>query len=618
MGGVKVAATCLNWSQHVASQSPSSSSHTFASTVSSTSSRRRSGIRRPPLVCRMIHGSNLFGTTSTKLLRTQSCEIPKSRDRTLRRAVSTSSDGFSDEEFAKEIQELALRFHLLNDQEDEDEDEDKDNKNSNTESEPLMFSDSRDKDGESSNSSSYNSFNEDISKISSSFRYLQDSRPFPPFRIESVEPPWVGNGMDPPDWEGIHDMIPASIERKANSLDIPLSLRILKRKNQWEEEFREAGESAYCSVKKAFSSMVFIIREIHSYTLQMREFLFYEDLQGILARVQKEMHASFVWLFQQIFSHTPTLMVYVMILLANFTVHSMAQNAAIAAPPPTESYAAITEIVSVKENENQNRLQTKFDISSSGKMTIVGGNKGGGGNVRSVASSGTDGGDGSFDGVSSFNHHQIVPDEVSKVTSFGNQTTSSRTEEAESGLESESQEVVREDEVKLWNSIVEEASRMQHGASSEDALDHETMQKFVSPVKVEIESDDYSEFFKTELMYQQALSQEPSNPLLLSNYAQFLYLVVHDHDRAEEYFKRATRVEPADADALGQYANFLWMAKKDIEAAEERYLEAIEADPGNMFHAGNYAHFLWNTGGVDTCYPLGSLNDDNDDDINEA
>ena len=40
--------------------------------------------------------------------------------------------------------------------------------------------------------------------------------------------------------------------------------------------------------------MVFIIRELHSYTLQMRELLFYEDLQCILARVQKEMHASFV------------------------------------------------------------------------------------------------------------------------------------------------------------------------------------------------------------------------------------------------------------------------------------------------------------------------------------
>ncbi|KAL9992990.1 hypothetical protein Hdeb2414_s0023g00624011 [Helianthus debilis subsp. tardiflorus] len=67
--------------------------------------------------------------------------------------------------------------------------------------------------------------------------------------------------------------------------------------------------------------MVFIIRELQSYTLQMRELLYYEDLQHILVRVQKEMNASFVWLFQQVFSQTPTLMVYVMILLANYSVH---------------------------------------------------------------------------------------------------------------------------------------------------------------------------------------------------------------------------------------------------------------------------------------------------------
>ncbi|XP_048430948.1 uncharacterized protein LOC125472915 [Pyrus x bretschneideri] len=73
---------------------------------------------------------------------------------------------------------------------------------------------------------------------------------------------------------------------------------------QWQEGFREAGESACCSVKKAFSSMVFIIRELHSYTLQIREILFFEDLQGILSRVQKEMQTSFVWLFQQVFSRT--------------------------------------------------------------------------------------------------------------------------------------------------------------------------------------------------------------------------------------------------------------------------------------------------------------------------
>ncbi|KAM0033495.1 hypothetical protein Hdeb2414_s0016g00486781 [Helianthus debilis subsp. tardiflorus] len=96
-------------------------------------------------------------------------------------------------------------------------------------------------------------------------------------------------------------MILVSIERKANSVDLPFSLRIIKRKKQC---IKEAGESAYCSVKKAFSSMVFIIRELQSYTLQMRELLYYEDLQHILVRVQKEMNASFFCCFSRCFENT--------------------------------------------------------------------------------------------------------------------------------------------------------------------------------------------------------------------------------------------------------------------------------------------------------------------------
>ncbi|MFS7998419.1 hypothetical protein Hanom_Chr12g01153611 [Helianthus anomalus] len=66
---------------------------------------------------------------------------------------------------------------------------------------------------------------------------------------------------------------------------------------------------------------MFIFFEIQSYTLQIREALFYEDLQGVLVRVRNKMNALFVWSFQQEFFHYPTLMVYVMVLLANYSVH---------------------------------------------------------------------------------------------------------------------------------------------------------------------------------------------------------------------------------------------------------------------------------------------------------
>ncbi|CAL0301700.1 unnamed protein product [Lupinus luteus] len=485
-----------------------------------------------------VAGSLLCRFVSTPLHRARSFEHHAlSSGRTIRRTCSASLQFFSsfdDEEFDKKIQDLALKFQLSDD-----------GNNNNA----------VDSDSEVQSSSNVN-----------------------------FEPPWSTG----------EELIPANILRRVNSVELPFSLRIIKKKLQWKEDFREAGELAYCSVKKAFSSMVFIIRELQSFTLQMREVLYYEDLQGILARVQREMHASFVWLFQQVFSHTPTLMVYVMILLANFTVYSMGHNAAIAAMPPppittTEvASASTTNFQDHKNNKIDSSSIKTFSVSTNGNKTAsIGGGNGGGGKFR-PAVNGNDGGDGRFD-RSSQHPGTVVP------TGGGSHSQAYKTGEAQavSGKE--------EEEAKLWNLIVDEASRMEVG------LDREAMKRFVSPVMARIESDkEYAEYLRTELVYQTGLSQEPNNALLLANYAQFLYLVAHEYDRAEEYFKRALKVEPQDAEAYNKYATFLWKVKNDLWAAEETYLEAISAEPTNSYYAANYAHFLWNTGGEDTCFPLSS------------
>lgn len=551
--GVKVATTCLQWAQPFAPHSPpSSSSQTFASAISSPCSKRRSiSSNKGGLTCRYVHRldqSALLGTQLLNLYRSQSCEQIKPRTRAIRRASSTSAslDSFSDEEFSKEIQELALKFQL-----------------SDAENPGTISSQGEVIAG------SINSDSHDI-------KFLENQKPF--------------DILEQPDWPERDEIIPANIEWKANSVDLPFSLRIIKRKKQWQDGVREAGESAYCSVKKAFSNMVFIIRELQSYTMQMREMLYYEDLRGILVRVQKEMHASFVWLFQQVFSHTPTLMVYVMILLANYSVHSMASSAAIAATPPP-----LTETLSTLEESHVNQkfdssvIKTFSVSSSSGKSTSIGGGNGGGGNYKPIAS-GNDG-DGRFDGRMSSNG----------VSSIGNSRVSE--EESVSGQES------TEEELQIWNSVVDEASKMQ-AKMRDEALDHETMERFVSPIHAIIEADDYADYYRTEFMYQMGISQEPQNTLLLANYAQFLFLVAQDYDRAEEYFKKAAEVEPKDAEALSKYANFLWQGKKDLWAAEETFNQAIAAEPSNTFYAANYAHFLWNTGGEDTCFPLDSSDTD--------
>ncbi|GMH12232.1 hypothetical protein Nepgr_014073 [Nepenthes gracilis] len=569
---MKVAATCLQWSPLSVPHSPSTN-QTLASAMSSPSSKTRSGRNDGALLCRYMHSlnrSSLFGTTPTTLCRARSYEFPKPRACTIIRACSRSLDAFSDEDFSKKIQELALRLQLS-----------KDDDNSSNSAEYAETS---------LNSSEFES--ENFGQLG---RIDTNANDIPPI-VETWDPQWLEIHEDLPVWRATDGIVPAGIERKANSVEIPLSLRIIKRKKQCQVGFREASESAYCSVKKAFSSMVFIIRELYSYTLQMREHLFYEDLQGIWASVRTEMHASFVWLFQRVFSQTPTLMVYVMILLANFTIHSMSNNAAIAASPIQSDFRPTAmESVSVIEDDKSTQrfdssMTKSFVVKSSGRRTTsIGGNNGGGDHVRPVAS-GTEG-DGWLD--QSGNHHRsIVPDGGSQVSTFKSREDQSVSVQYET-----------EEEGRIWNSIVEEASRMQTQLRDE-ALDHETVQRFVSPLAAKIEDDDYADYRKTEFVYLTGLTREPNDPLLLANYAQFLQLVLHDYDRAEEYFKRAIAVEPKDAEACIKYANFLWQVRKDMWAAEETFLEAISADPSNPFHAASYAHFLWGTGGEDTCFPL--------------
>ncbi|XP_078162179.1 uncharacterized protein LOC144557480 [Carex rostrata] len=103
--------------------------------------------------------------------------------------------------------------------------------------------------------------------------------------------------------------------------------------------------------------------------------------------------------------------------------------------------------------------------------------------------------------------------------------------------------------------------------------------------------------------YERLIVYNEACSLILSNYAQFLYQIGQEYDRAEEYFKRAVEAEPVDGEARSRYAVFLWQHRSDLEKAEEMFLKAIEVDPDNSYHLCTYARFLWMTGGTDTCFP---------------
>ncbi|KAF7830976.1 nematode resistance protein-like HSPRO2 [Senna tora] len=328
---------------------------------------------------------------------------------------------------------------------------------------------------------------------------------------EVLDPSELGIKPEPPSWPEREKILRLEFEKKVNCLGIPFSIRIIQKKLQWQKNFTEAREFiTCCSMKKSFSSMMFIIHELQNYTLQIRQNLHCEDnMQGLITKFRSDVDASCVWLFQKILCKTPNLMVYTMVLLANFTVFSMKNNTVLATTAPLITEARIMMLADKKEQD--------------------------------------------------------------------------------------------EDE-KLWMKIVEEAYRMQEELRSE-ALDRETVKQLVAPVSVELEGDTYEEYERTEMCYREIINLAPNNSLLLSNYAQFRYLVYGDVDEAEEYFRSSMRENPEDPETLSRYADFLWLVRKDVGEAEEKYLEAMDAAPGNTHYMTKYAHFIWYTGGQGTCFP---------------
>lgn len=301
-------------------------------------------------------------------------------------------------------------------------------------------------------------------------------------KMDLLEPSLLGICPKPPDWPERNKIVRIGIEMKAKSIEIPLSLRMIKRKKQQDMRTIEAREYECSSVEKAFASMVLIIQEIQSYAMRMRESLYREDLGEIVNKVQREINSSFVWIFQQVFSQAPILMVDVMILSADFSTHSVVHNMS------NMSSEVLPETLLLMEEKGQE-------------------------NSNFSSTNGTIQGNGHLDNSSAAEEKPwIVPGEKLRVSPLWNET-------------------LNVEEANLWSSIVDEAAKMDSLIRGGEILDLEGIRKFLSPVSVEIETDDYEEYWRTDLLYQHNLSEDPYNPLLLSNYAHFLCLVYQDYHR---------------------------------------------------------------------------------------
>ncbi|XAR70645.1 hypothetical protein NMG60_11027562 [Bertholletia excelsa] len=104
---------------------------------------------------------------------------------------------------------------------------------------------------------------------------------------------------------------------------------------------------------------------------------------------------------------------------------------------------------------------------------------------------------------------------------------------------------------------------------------------------------------KIDAYYQEMLKSDPSNPLLLRNYARFLHEVVKDTVKAEEYYGRAILASPGDGEVLSLYAKLILETERDENRAKSYFDQAVLASPHDCMVLGSYAHFMWEAGDED-------------------
>eukprot|EP00249_Psilotum_nudum_P021261 c28038_g2_i1 orf=799-2133(-) len=97
----------------------------------------------------------------------------------------------------------------------------------------------------------------------------------------------------------------------------------------------------------------------------------------------------------------------------------------------------------------------------------------------------------------------------------------------------------------------------------------------------------------TEAYYRKLLLKDPHNPLVLQNFAKFLYEVKQDYKMAEEYYERSILASPSDGDLLSQYAKLIWDVHRDKDRAETYYNQAVQSAPEDCYVLASYASFLW-------------------------
>ncbi|XAR61049.1 hypothetical protein NMG60_11034632 [Bertholletia excelsa] len=95
--------------------------------------------------------------------------------------------------------------------------------------------------------------------------------------------------------------------------------------------------------------------------------------------------------------------------------------------------------------------------------------------------------------------------------------------------------------------------------------------------------------------YKRLVEENPGDPLLLRNYAEFLHEEKRDLARAEEYYSRAILADPEDGEILSKYGKVVWELHRDQDRASSYFERAVQAAPDDSHVHAAYASFLWET-----------------------
>ncbi|KAH7834866.1 hypothetical protein Vadar_020478 [Vaccinium darrowii] len=102
-----------------------------------------------------------------------------------------------------------------------------------------------------------------------------------------------------------------------------------------------------------------------------------------------------------------------------------------------------------------------------------------------------------------------------------------------------------------------------------------------------------ADWSKMDAYYQEMLKSDPTNSLLLANYAKFLHQVEGDAVKAEEYYGRAILASPGDGEVLALCGKLIWESQRDQDRAELYFDRAVHSSPQDSMVMGLYAHFMW-------------------------